>query len=64
MQKELTTDHTDKHGSRPWHIDYSASVLFVKKADSFEATRADFQRVKPYSERFGVKIGPLRALPF
>ena len=45
-------------------LDYSASVLFVKKADIFEATRADFQRVKPYSEKFGVKIGPLRALPF
>jgi hypothetical protein len=45
-------------------MDYSASALFVKKADIFEATRADFQRVKPYSEKFGVKIGPLRALPF
>ena len=45
-------------------MDYSASVLFVKKAEIFETTRADFQRVKPYSEKFGVKIGPLRALPF
>lgn len=43
---------------------YSASALLVKKADTFETTRADFQRVKPYSEKFGVKIGPLRALPF
>lgn len=45
-------------------MDYSASVLLVKKSDSFETTRADFQRVKPYSEKFGVKIGPMRALPF
>lgn len=45
-------------------MDYSASVLFVKKAEIFETTRADFQRVKPYSEKFGVKIGPMRALPF
>ena len=45
-------------------MDYSASVLFAKKADSFVTTRADFRRVKPYSEKFGVKIGPMRALPF
>jgi len=45
-------------------MDYSASVLLVKKAEIFETTRADFQRVKPYSEKFGVKIGPLRVLPF
>ena len=45
-------------------MDYAGSLLFVKKAEVFEATRADFQRVKPYSEKFGVKVGPLRALPF
>ncbi len=45
-------------------MDDSASVLFVKKADLFEPTRAAFQRVKPYREKFGVKISPLRALPF
>lgn len=45
-------------------MEYSASALLMKRAESFEATRADFQRVKPYHERFGVKIGPLRALPF
>ena len=35
-------------------MNYSASVLFVKKADIFETTCADFQRVKPYREKFGV----------
>lgn len=45
-------------------MDYSGSVLFVKKAETFESTRTDFQRVKPYGEKFGVKIGPMRALPF
>ena len=26
--------------------------------------RTEFQRVKPYSDRFGVTIGPLKALDF
>jgi len=26
--------------------------------------RTEFQRVKPYSDKFGVKIGPLKALDF
>jgi len=42
---------------------YSATVLLVKKAEICETARGDFQPVKPYSEKFGVKIGPMRALP-
>jgi hypothetical protein len=45
-------------------VDFSASVLFFRKTGSFEDRRTDFQRVKPYFEKFGVKIGPLKALPF
>ncbi len=42
----------------------TASVLFIKFGGSFDMKRTDFRRVKPYSERFGVKIGPLKALEF
>lgn len=41
-----------------------ASVMFIKFGGSFGLKRSDYQRVKPYSERFGVKIGPLKALDF
>lgn len=44
--------------------DAMASVLFLSFGGSFDLTRAEFKRVKPYSERFGVKIGPLKALDF
>jgi hypothetical protein len=44
--------------------DASATVLFMKFGGSFDFKRTDFQRVKPYGERFGVKIGPLKALDF
>ena len=44
--------------------DATATVLFMKFGGSFEVKRTDFQRVKPYGERFGVKIGPLKALDF
>ena len=42
----------------------TASVLFLKFGGSLDLKRTDFRRVKPYSERFGVKIGPLKALDF
>ena len=42
--------------------DASATILFVKLNGGFAAKRTDFARVKPYSERFGVKIGPMKAL--
>lgn len=41
-----------------------ASVLFVKFGGNFELRRTDYQRVKPYGDRFGVKIGPMKALDF
>lgn len=44
--------------------DATATVFFVKFGGSFDVKRTDFRRVKPYSERFGVKIGPLKALDF
>lgn len=45
-------------------VNFSASLLFIRKTGSFEQRHTDFQRVKPYFDRFGVKIGPLKALPF
>jgi hypothetical protein len=44
--------------------DATATVLFMKFGGGFDLKRTDFKRVKPYSERFGVKIGPLKALDF
>ena len=44
--------------------DASATILFMKFGGGFEVKRTDFVRVKPYSERFGVKIGPMKALDF
>ncbi len=44
--------------------DATATVLFLKFGGSFDVKRTEFQRVKPYSERFGVKIGPMKALDF
>jgi hypothetical protein len=42
----------------------AGSLFFVKGGATFEEKRTDFQRVKPYGDRFNVKIGPLKALPF
>ena len=42
----------------------AVSVMFIKFGGTFDLKRTDFQRVKPYSEKFGVKIGPLKALDF
>ena len=44
--------------------DATATVLFMKFGGGFDLKRTDFKRVKPYSERFGVKIGPMKALDF
>ena len=44
--------------------DATATILFLKFGGSFDVKRTDFKRVKPYSERFGVKIGPVKALDF
>jgi hypothetical protein len=42
----------------------TVSILFVKRAVSFEMKRADFSHVTPYDERFGVKLGPIRTIQF
>lgn len=44
--------------------DATATILFMKIGGSFAVKRTDFQRVKPFGERFGVKIGPMKALDF
>lgn len=41
---------------------FGGSLLFVPVNGVFRSTRTDWQRVKAYNERFGVKIGPLKAL--
>jgi hypothetical protein len=42
----------------------TGSILFVPVGRTFELRREAFQRVKPYAERFGVEVGPLKALDF
>jgi hypothetical protein len=42
----------------------SGSVFFVKLGGNYAATRADFRRVKPYSERLQVKLAPLQFLDY
>lgn len=42
----------------------SGSLLFLKDGGTLDEKRTDFQRVKPYGDRFRVKIGPIKALPF
>jgi hypothetical protein len=44
--------------------DGTATVFFMKFGGGFEVKRTDFVRVKPYGDRFGVKIGPMKALDF
>lgn len=40
------------------------SILFVRLGRDYSATRTDFERVKPYSERFSVKLAPLQFLDY
>jgi hypothetical protein len=42
----------------------SGSVLFIPVSASYELTRTEFKRVRPYSDRFNVKLGPLKWLDF
>jgi hypothetical protein len=44
--------------------DGEGSILFVKVGGNYSATRTDFKRVKPYSERFTVKLAPLQFLDY
>lgn len=46
------------------HGDASGSILFINVGANFALTRTDLKRVKPYGDRFGVEIGPTRALDF
>lgn len=41
-----------------------ASVLLVPIGRDYDLKRDDFERVKPYSNRFGVEIGPLKSIDF
>ena len=41
-----------------------ASVLFRKVTGDFESRRSEHRRVKPYDERFEVKVGDLKVLDF
>lgn len=42
----------------------SGSVFFIPVSGTYELTRTDFRRVKPYSDRFVVRPGPLKWLDF
>ena len=42
----------------------TGSVLFISVGRTYDMKRADFKRVKPYAERFGVQFGPLKAIDF
>ncbi|HEY3757875.1 MAG TPA: hypothetical protein VGL42_17095 [Opitutaceae bacterium] len=42
----------------------SASILFVHRGGWLKVRRTDFKRVTPFADRFGVKLGPLKVLPF
>lgn len=46
------------------HADGEGSILFVKLGGSYSATRTDFKRVTPYSERFKVKLGEMKFLDY
>lgn len=41
-----------------------ASIAFVPVEQHIVQTRSEFKRVKPYDERFEVKLGPLKAIDF
>lgn len=43
---------------------FGASLMFVPINGTLINTRTDWKRVKPFDERFQVKIGPLQALDF
>lgn len=42
----------------------AGSLLFLRATVSNERTLTEFQRVTPYDERFGVKVGPMKVLGF
>jgi hypothetical protein len=42
----------------------AGSILIVPVGRSYELKRADFQRVKPFGDKFQVKMGPLKSIDF
>jgi hypothetical protein len=44
--------------------DAAGSVVLVPIGRSYVVKRAEFQRVKPFGDRFQVKMGPLKAIDF
>lgn len=40
------------------------TVMMVRMSDTYKLSRTDFKRVKPYDERFGVTIGPMKVIDF
>jgi hypothetical protein len=42
----------------------AGSILFVKVGRSYDLKRSDFVRVKPYANKFQVKMGPLKSIDF
>ena len=42
----------------------AGGMLFMKIDIATDTKRTDFQRVKPFNERFGVKVGPAQVLEF
>ena len=42
----------------------TGSIFFIPVGRTYELRREAFQRVKPYAERFGVQIGPLKSLDY
>jgi hypothetical protein len=66
-EADLNFDVVDPQFSPPitsLRADGEGSILFVKVGGNYSATRTDFKRVKPYSERFTVKLAPLQFLDF
>lgn len=44
--------------------DGAGSIFFVPVSASYDMDRKDFKRVKPWDERFGVQIGPMKVLDY
>jgi len=42
----------------------TGSIFFIPVGRTYELKREAFQRVKPYAERFGVEVGPLKTLDY
>jgi hypothetical protein len=42
----------------------AGSIMFVPVGRTYELNRAEFQRVKPFGDKFQVKMGPLKAIDF